>query len=614
MIKANFNTYSSYVTDSLYQWDLNQVLSVTGLNLAVVPEVHFSNANMDKAIVRQATKVNNVVSVAIPNSLLQDPLTINAHIGIYEGDTFKVVERVDIPVIPKKRPSDYRIEDADEEVYSFHALENKIANMVKVSDFNANNTAIAARIDNIIAHNNDTNGNTELIDARTDHKGNVWASVGTAIRGMTERLANGNWINNEAILRKHLANNFNYNGAPSTGNLDSFTNDGCYLLNGVYTNSPFSNNTPFILINCCAVTNSPRTFQVAISYHNNSMLYWRVVSSATGGESWHTLDTDAVFMSRGALAADSGSLLNYTDEGSYMFSYGHTINDTPFGKNAFVLMNIVGTKNYVIQIISNLSAPQTVYSRIYKNGVATDWRLLTPNEVEESRVIVNFGDSIFGQYQDSKSISAKLATILNATVVNGGLGGTTLEPWSDGLSKYFSMVAVTDAIVRNDWTTLVTQAPLADVNYYSDTIDNLKNLDFSTVTHITLNHGTNDWSRGAVIENDNPEDTSTFKGALRYVINSLQTAFPNAKISVISVLNRFDTGDGRTMVNGNGDTLEDFAVAAKEVCSELYTNYINVFDTLGFNANTREYYFGESTVHPNENGNNVIADHIAKHL
>lgn len=129
MVKANFKTYASYVTDSLYQWDLNQVLSVTGLNLAVTPEVHFSNANMDRAIVRQATMVDHVVSVAIPNSLLQDPFTIRAYIGIYEDDTFKVVERVDIPIIPRARPNDYRIEDTDEEIYSFKALENMIANI-----------------------------------------------------------------------------------------------------------------------------------------------------------------------------------------------------------------------------------------------------------------------------------------------------------------------------------------------------------------------------------------------------------------------------------------------------------------------------------------------------
>lgn len=129
MITANFEAYASYVTDSLTQWDLNQVLRVSGLGLAVVPEVHFSNANTDRAIVRQATMdATGVVSVGVPNSLLQEPLRIYAHIGIYDGDTFKTVELVEIPVNPRKRPQDYQIQDSDEEIYSFNRLENEFSN------------------------------------------------------------------------------------------------------------------------------------------------------------------------------------------------------------------------------------------------------------------------------------------------------------------------------------------------------------------------------------------------------------------------------------------------------------------------------------------------------
>lgn len=183
MIKANFNAYNSYVTDSIYQWEINRTLSVSGLNLSVAPEVHFSNTSMDKAIVRQATLKNHVVNVAIPNSLSQAPLGIDAHIGIYEGTAFKVIEHVRIPVIPRERPADYQIENSDEEIYSFEALKNALANKADAATINA-------RVDNLIAHNNDTAGNSELIDIRTGADGTIYSTAGGAVREQIAEVSN----------------------------------------------------------------------------------------------------------------------------------------------------------------------------------------------------------------------------------------------------------------------------------------------------------------------------------------------------------------------------------------------------------------------------------------
>ena len=186
MIQVNFKAYGSYVVDSLYQWDLNQVLEVTGLNLTEAPEVHFSNSATDRAIVRQAALVDHVVSVGIPNSLLQDPLRIFAHIGIYDGPTFKVVEVVEIPVIARKRPLDYQLEDNDQEVYSFKALENDLANRATRAEV----AALSARMDTIVANGNKTDGNSELVDVRVGVDGTVYASAGAAVRGQLHRVAN----------------------------------------------------------------------------------------------------------------------------------------------------------------------------------------------------------------------------------------------------------------------------------------------------------------------------------------------------------------------------------------------------------------------------------------
>ena len=126
MLYVNFKAYNSYVTDSLYQWDINQKLNIVGLNLESAPEVHFANANMERAIVRQATINKDTITVSIPNSILQEPLPIKAYIGIYEGETFKIIESIRIPVIPKERPTDYKFVDDGGDIYSYNEILNKM--------------------------------------------------------------------------------------------------------------------------------------------------------------------------------------------------------------------------------------------------------------------------------------------------------------------------------------------------------------------------------------------------------------------------------------------------------------------------------------------------------
>lgn len=119
---------NNYTVEPLYQWDLNQELSIHGLSLSRVPEVHFANMAMDRAIVRQATMdAAGVVKVDVPNALLQKPYPITAYICGYTGATFETYYKIEIPVTPRERPYDYTITD-DPDVYSFIALENMVNN------------------------------------------------------------------------------------------------------------------------------------------------------------------------------------------------------------------------------------------------------------------------------------------------------------------------------------------------------------------------------------------------------------------------------------------------------------------------------------------------------
>lgn len=126
---------SRYTVDSLYQWDTNQELKIYGLSM-VDPEIHFTNEAMGGSIVVDCTvDESGVISVKVPNSLLQYKYSIVAYIAGFEGDTFKTYHKVTIPVKARKRPGDYTLSLSDNEVYSFQAMNRRIADIEAEIEF-----------------------------------------------------------------------------------------------------------------------------------------------------------------------------------------------------------------------------------------------------------------------------------------------------------------------------------------------------------------------------------------------------------------------------------------------------------------------------------------------
>jgi hypothetical protein len=202
MLRVNFTGYNSYITDSLYQWDLNQEFSIQGLSVDVAPVIHFSNKCMSEAIVVQSKMNDNgVITCKVPNALLQFSCDITAHLCSSADQMCKAYETIVIPIIPRKKPVDYLYTD-NVPILTYEAIEadiqtyyNKAVKYVNDRNVNTNSELKSEidierkRIDNIVAlPNGSTTGDAELIDGRIDYTGKKWNTIGSHIRGVSNKI------------------------------------------------------------------------------------------------------------------------------------------------------------------------------------------------------------------------------------------------------------------------------------------------------------------------------------------------------------------------------------------------------------------------------------------
>lgn len=190
-----------YTVDPLYQYDRNQTLEIRGLSLPSVPEIHFANKVRETAIVRQAAmNERGIVTVGIPNELLAVAFDVLAYVCIYEGEAFRCLYKITIPVTAKKKPDDYITPPDDEKVYSYNALENKLENTLAVSlkrydDVNAKYSEALELLSTTVAETEKIKDQVETIvaDANLDSSALVYVATfyATSYANIREALDKG---------------------------------------------------------------------------------------------------------------------------------------------------------------------------------------------------------------------------------------------------------------------------------------------------------------------------------------------------------------------------------------------------------------------------------------
>ena len=298
-----------------------------------------------------------------------------------------------------------------------------------------------------------------------------------------------------------------------------------------------------------------------------------------------------------------------------------------------IMSSTDGEKKYDEELVAIPNGATKMYitslARVSSIIIKKHVRYLTSDIINlhplNDKVIVNFGDSIFGNKRTPDDISTQLAEITGATVYNCGFGGCRMSAHNTNWDA-FSMYRLAEAIATGDFSVqdAVDVSSVSEMpSYFIETRNLLKSIKWNDVDIITIAYGTNDFTAGVDIDSEtNIYDTTTFAGALRYSIEKLLGTYPHLKIFVCGQTYRFwmdssnvfiDDSDTRT--NTNGVKLTDFVQKTKDVSNEYHLKFIDNYYDLGINKHNRSHWFPSNDgTHHNPLGGKLMAEHMANEL
>lgn len=192
-------------------------------------------------------------------------------------------------------------------------------------------------------------------------------------------------------------------------------------------------------------------------------------------------------------------------------------------------------------------------------------------------------------------------------VVNGGFGGATMATHPTGPNfTEMSSYKVAGAILNDDWTAVVAAADAQDGGMGSARTDHalaLQALDWSTVTHVSVFYGTNDFSNDVPLGAPTDTTCATFYGALNRTIIDMLTGRPQIRLIFFTPIWR---SDGET-ANGQGLVLKDYTDAILNRADAYNIPVADLTRTGGINAINEGTFLSDGT-HPR---NTVGNDHMA---
>lgn len=220
--------------------------------------------------------------------------------------------------------------------------------------------------------------------------------------------------------------------------------------------------------------------------------------------------------------------------------------------------------------------------------------------------IVFFGDSIIGNYTGSTSVPGAISGLSSANTYNCGIGGTAA---SKSVETELNFPMMVNAFITGNLDNIPSDMPFGNSYLaYNQATSKGHQLCF------VINYGLNDYFRGLPVSNpENPEDVTTYAGALRNGISLLQENYPDALIILMAPTFTTSFSCGTDINSEKGGALTDYVDTAQMVAKETNVVFINNYVDLGINEENAIVYLSD-TIHLNESGRFLLAQHFIAQL
>ena len=439
-------------------------------------------------------------------------------------------------------------------------------------------TNVNSRIDNIIAHNNDTEGNSELIDIRSGSDGNTYATAGNAVR-------------------------VPYNNLKSA--FESVT-----VSQNVYSDAVFDNT---VTDKYMAVNHTEAEY--------NGAVYGAV--TVHSGEKYKLKAKVGVNIRTYVIADANGNVTRYADAESFNTRHDYDVEITvSFAEDGGTL--------YVSSISDDYFGIKKSGSVYMLNGEKI-LGLHDDNPLSEKTAVFN-GDSIcHGTSVGSDNPTygygwaGRIGVKNNMTWKNYGVSGGTVTSdtysWTSisaenvdfssentYYAKVGSSASGTDtmyvAVTENEWDGTSTLYLKGNARHWESTdIDTMYN-EYPDADYVILESCLNDGfinvPQGTVSSGFSPSSTTTFASAMEYMIDRALTLFPNAKIGVI-IPHRVQASSVNT-----------YHDITRAVCAKWSIPYIDLYKESGicYNNTTQRAVMFDDDIHLTAAGYDMITSKI----